>query len=32
MGAVKYEKLGLEDPLKDVSAPSKGSVAEAKRI
>jgi pyruvate formate lyase activating enzyme len=32
MGAVKYEKLGLEYPLKDVSAPTKESVAEAKRI
>ena len=32
MGVVKYEKLGLEYPLKDVSAPSKESVANARRI
>lgn len=32
MGVVKYEKLGLEYPLKDVQAPSKESVEKAKRI
>ena len=32
MGEVKYEKLGLEYPLKDVCAPSKDSVEKAKNI
>jgi len=32
MGIVKYEKLGLEYPLKDVQAPSKERVAYAKKI
>lgn len=32
MGAVKYEKLGLEYPLQGVAAPSKEKVAYAKRI
>ncbi len=32
MGLVKYEKLGLEYPLKDVASPSKESVENAKRI
>ena len=32
MGMVKYEKLGLEYPLKDVSAPTKERVLHAKRI
>ncbi len=32
MGLVKYEKLGVEYPLKDVQAPSKERVAGAKRI
>ncbi len=32
MGLVKYEKLGLEYPLKDIQAPSKERVAGAKRI
>ncbi len=32
MGIVKYEKLGLEYPLKDMQAPSKEKVAFAKRI
>lgn len=32
MGTVKYEKLGLEYPLKDVSAPTKERVMNAKRI
>ena len=32
MGTVKYEKLGLEYPLKDVSAPTKERVLNAKRI
>ena len=32
MGAVKYEKLGLDYPLKDVSAPSKERVMNAKHI
>ncbi len=32
MGAVKYEKLGLEYPLKDMTAPSKESVENAKKI
>ncbi len=32
MGVVKYEKLGMEYPLKDVQAPSKERVAFAKRI
>ncbi len=32
MGVVKYEKLGLEYPLKDTKAPSKERVAGAKRI
>lgn len=32
LGVVKYEKLGLEYPLKDVQTPSKESVATAKRI
>ncbi|MBR1975196.1 MAG: pyruvate formate lyase-activating protein [Clostridia bacterium] len=32
MGAVKYEKLGLEYPLQGVDAPSKEKVAYAKRI
>ncbi len=32
MGVVKYEKLGLDYPLKGVDAPSKESVAAAKRI
>ena len=32
LGTVKYEKLGLEYPLKDVEAPSKERVACAKRI
>ena len=32
MGVVKYEKLGVEYPLKDVSAPSKERVAFAKEL
>jgi pyruvate formate lyase activating enzyme len=32
MGVVKYEKLGLEYPLKDAEAPSKETVALAKAI
>lgn len=32
MGAVKYEKLGMEYPLKDVSAPTKERVMFAKSI
>lgn len=32
MGVVKYEKLGMEYPLKDVSAPSKESVTRAREI
>ena len=32
MGTVKYEKLGLDYPLKDVSAPTKERVMNAKRI
>ena len=32
MGVVKYEKLGLEYPLKDLSAPTKESVEKAKKI
>ena len=32
MGTVKYEKLGLEYPLKDVAAPTKERVLNAKRI
>lgn len=32
MGVVKYEKLGIEYPLKDVEAPKKESVAKAKEI
>ncbi len=32
MGVVKYEKLGLEYPLKGVEAPTKESVEKAKRI
>ena len=32
MGAVKYEKLGMEYPLQGVEAPSKERVANAKRI
>lgn len=32
MGLVKYEKLGLEYPLKDVETPSKERVINAKRI
>lgn len=32
MGVVKYEKLGLEYPLKEVSAPTKERVMNAKRI
>ena len=32
LGLVKYEKLGYEYPLKDIQAPSKESVAAAKRI
>lgn len=32
MGVVKYEKLGLDYPLKDVSAPTKECVNSAKRI
>ena len=32
MGTVKYEKLGLEYPLKGVEAPTKESVEKAKRI
>lgn len=32
MGIAKYEKLGIEYPLKDVAAPSKEKVANAKRI
>lgn len=32
MGAVKYEKLGLEYPLKGVESPSKERVQNAKRI
>ena len=32
MGAVKYEKLGMEYPLKDVNAPTKERVMHAKRI
>ena len=32
MGTVKYEKLGIEYPLKDVTAPTKDRVMNAKRI
>lgn len=32
MGMVKYEKLGIDYPLKDVNAPTKESVARAKEI
>ena len=32
MGVVKYEKLGIEYPLKDVSAPSKERVLYAKEL
>jgi pyruvate formate lyase activating enzyme len=32
LGLVKYEKLGIEYPLKDVKAPTKESVARAKEI
>lgn len=32
MGSVKYEKLGMEYPLKDVEVPTKEVVAKAKRI
>ena len=32
MGEVKYEKLGLEYPLKGVEAPTKEKIAQAKRI
>ena len=32
MGVVKYEKLGMEYPLKDVNAPTKERVMNAKRI
>lgn len=32
LGVVKYEKLGLDYPLKDVQTPSKESVENAKRI
>ena len=32
MGVVKYEKLGIEYPLKDVSAPSKERVLHAKEL
>ncbi len=32
MGAVKYEKLGIDYPLKDVKTPSKERVAGARRI
>ena len=32
MGTVKYEKIGLEYPLKDVKAPSKESVMYARKI
>jgi pyruvate formate lyase activating enzyme len=32
LGVVKYEKLGIEYPLKDVSAPDKERVLNAKRI
>ena len=32
MGAVKYEKLGIDYPLKDVEAPTKERVLNAKRI
>ena len=32
LGVVKYEKLGMEYPLKDLEAPSKERVAYAKRI
>lgn len=32
LGVVKYEKLGLEYPLKDVDAPTKENVLKAKRI
>ena len=32
MGVVKYEKLGIEYPLKDVQAPTKERVMNAKRI
>ena len=32
LGVVKYEKLGLEYPLKDVCAPSKESVEKARNI
>lgn len=32
MGVVKYEKLGIDYPLKDVQAPSKEAVAKAKEI
>ena len=32
LGVVKYEKLGIPYPLKDLEAPSKESVAQAKKI
>ena len=32
MGIVKYEKLGMEYPLKDLAAPTKASVAHAREI
>ena len=32
MGAVKYEKLGIDYPLKDVETPTKERVLNAKRI
>ena len=32
MGVVKYEKLSIEYPLKDVSSPAKERVQNAKRI
>ena len=32
LGTVKYEKLGMEYPLKDVQAPDKESVNKAKEI
>ena len=32
MGIVKYEKLGMEYPLKDLAAPTKESVARARQI
>ena len=32
MGIVKYEKLGMEYPLKDLAAPTKESVAHAREI